>query len=105
MNNRIAMQDAIDRIIDCIPNASWSLIQEGLISSWVDEMDCSILEQITGDPVGDSKAEAVLNEFYTEKQTYDDLIEDSLRIIGLERTILVLEKLLIPVPEFNATES
>jgi len=105
MDNRIAMQDAVDRIIDCIPLTSWSVIQECLISSFVDEMDCSVLEQITGDPQGDSKAEAVLNEFYAEKQTYDDLIEDSLRIIGLERTILVLEKLLIPVPEFNVTES
>lgn len=83
----------VQQIINLIPTSSWDLVIEKLISRIVDDMPSDVLKQLTGDPTGFEKAEAILHGYYTRENAHESLIVDSFRILGLEQTCYYLDLL------------
>jgi hypothetical protein len=44
--------DLIDQIIDRIPEWTWSVVKDRLVTDLVDSMPTTVLERLTGDPGG-----------------------------------------------------
>ena len=85
--------DLIDQIIDRIPEWTWSVVKDRLVTDLVDEMTSSVLEKLTGDPLGDERAQEILDDYYASSDRNKDLIVDSFKIIGEERTLYSLDSL------------
>ena len=85
--------DLIDQIIDRIPEWTWSVVKDRLVTDLVDSMPTTVLERLTGDPVGDDRAQEILDDYYASPDRNKDLIVDSFRIIGEEQTLYSLDSL------------
>lgn len=89
MNETIDL-DLIDQIVDLIPSHTWSVVREGLITTFVDNMPADIVERLTGDPVNFDRAEEILYSFYDDDKN-KELIIDSFKILGQEHTVYLLD--------------
>lgn len=89
MNETIDL-DLIDQIVDLIPPHTWSIVREGLITNFVDNMPADIVERLTGDPMNLDRAEEILYSFYDDDKN-KDLIIDSFKILGQEDTVYLLD--------------
>jgi hypothetical protein len=85
--------DLIDQVIDRIPEWTWSVIKDRLVTDLVDSMPTTVLERLTGDPGGDDRAQEILDDYYASSDRNKDLIVDSFRIIGEEQTLYSLDSL------------
>jgi hypothetical protein len=85
--------DLIDQIIDRIPEWTWSVVKDRLVTDLVDSMPTTVLERLTGDPGGDDRAQEILDDYYASSDRNKDLIVDSFRIIGEEQTLYSLDSL------------
>jgi hypothetical protein len=85
--------DLIDQIIDRIPEWTWSVVKDRLVTDLVDSMPTTVLERLTGDPGGDDRAQEILDDYYASPDRNKDLIVDSFRIIGEEQTLYSLDSL------------
>jgi hypothetical protein len=85
--------DLIDQIIDRIPEWTWSVVKDRLVTNLVDSMPTTVLERLTGDPGGDDRAQEILDDYYASSDRNKDLIVDSFRIIGEEQTLYSLDSL------------
>ena len=85
--------DLIDQIIDRIPEWTWSVVTDRLVTDLVDSMPTTVLERLTGDPGGDDRAQEILDDYYASSDRNKDLIVDSFRIIGEEQTLYSLDSL------------
>jgi hypothetical protein len=85
--------DFIDQIIDRIPEWTWSVVKDRLVTDLVDSMPTTVLERLTGDPGGDDRAQEILDDYYASSDRNKDLIVDSFRIIGEEQTLYSLDSL------------
>ena len=83
----------VDQIIERIPEWTWSVVKDRLVTDLVDEMTSSVLEKLTGDPLGDERAQEILDDYYASSDRNKDLIVDSFKIIGEERTLYSLDSL------------
>jgi hypothetical protein len=83
--------DLIDQIIDRIPEWTWSVVKDRLVTDLVDSMPTTVLERLTGDPGGDDRAQEILDDYYASSDRNKDLIVDSFRIIGEEQTLYSLD--------------
>ena len=83
----------IDQVIDRIPEWTWSVIKDRLVTDLVDSMPTTVLERLTGDPGGDDRAQEILDDYYASSDRNKDLIVDSFRIIGEEQTLYSLDSL------------
>ena len=91
-NTRINL-DLVDDVIDRIPKWTWSVVKDRLVTDLVNAMTTTILERLTGDPVGDDRAQEILDDYYASPDRYKDLIVDSFKIIGEEQTLYSLDSL------------
>ena len=85
--------DLIDEVVDRIPEWTWSVVKDRLVTDLVDSMPTTILERLTGDPGGDDRAQEILDDYYALPDRNKDLIVDSFRIIGEEQTLYSLDSL------------
>jgi hypothetical protein len=85
--------DLIDQVIDRIPQWTWSVVKDRLVTDLVDSMPTTVLERLTGDPGGDDRAQEILDDYYASSDRNKDLIVDSFRIIGEEQTLYSLDSL------------
>jgi hypothetical protein len=85
--------DLINQIIDRIPEWTWSVVKDRLVTDLVDSMPTTVLERLTGDPGGDDRAQEILDDYYASSDRNKDLIVDSFRIIGEEQTLYSLDSL------------
>ena len=85
--------DLIDQIIDRIPEWTWSVVKDRLVTDLVDSMPTTVLERLTGNPTGDDRAQEILDDYYASSDRNKDLIVDSFRIIGEEQTLYSLDSL------------
>ena len=83
----------IDQVIDRIPEWTWSVVKDRLVTDLVDSMPTTVLERLTGDPGGDDRAQEILDDYYASSDRNKDLIVDSFRIIGEEQTLYSLDSL------------
>lgn len=85
--------DLIDQVVDRIPEWTWSVVKDRLVTDLVDSMPTTVLERLTGDPGGDDRAQEILDDYYASSDRNKDLIVDSFRIIGEEQTLYSLDSL------------
>ena len=91
-NTRINL-DLIDDVVNRIPEWTWSVVKDRLVTDLVDSMPTTILERLTGDPGGDDRAQEILDDYYASSNRNKDLIVDSFKIIGEEQTLYLLDSL------------
>ena len=85
--------DLIDEVVDRIPEWTWSVVKNRLVTDLVDSMPTTILERLTGDPGGDDRAQEILDDYYASLNRNKDLIVDSFNILGEEQTLYSLDSL------------
>ena len=85
--------DLVDEVVDRIPEWTWSVVKDRLVTDLVDFMPTTVLERLTGDPGGDDRAQEILDDYYASSNRNKDLIVDSFRIIGEEQTLYSLDSL------------
>jgi hypothetical protein len=85
--------DLIDQVVDRIPEWTWTVVKNRLVTDLVDAMTTTILERLTGDLNGDDRAQEILDDYYASFDKNKDLIVDSFRIIGEEQTLYSLDSL------------
>ena len=91
-NTRINL-DFIDDVVNRIPEWTWSVVKDRLVTDLVDSMPTTVLERLTGDPGGDDRAQEILDDYYASSNRNKDLIVDSFKIIGEEQTLYSLDSL------------
>ena len=85
--------DLIDEVVDRIPEWTWSVVKDRLVTDLVDSMPTTVLERLTGNPTGDDRAQEILDDYYAASDRNKDLIVDSFKIIGEEQTLYSLDSL------------
>ena len=85
--------DLVDDVVECIPEWTWSVVKDRLVTDLVDAMTTTILERLTGNPTGDDRAQEILDDYYASSDRNKDLIVDSFKIIGEEQTLYSLDSL------------
>ena len=85
--------DLIDQVVDRIPEWTWSVVKDRLVTDLVDAMTTKVLERLTGDPTGDDRAQEILDDYYAPANKNKDLIVDSFKILGEEQTLYSLDSL------------
>jgi hypothetical protein len=83
----------VDAVINQIPKWTWPVVKNCLVTNLVNAMTTTILEDLTGDPGGDDRAQEILDDYYASSDRNKDLIVDSFRIIGEEQTLYSLDSL------------
>ena len=91
-NTRINL-DLVDDVVYRIPEWTWSVVKDRLVTDLVDAMTTTILEHLTGDPGGNDRAQEILDDYYASPDRNKDLIVDSFKIIGEEQTLYSLDSL------------
>ena len=85
--------DLIDEVVDRIPEWTWSVVKDRLVTDLVDSMPTTVLQRLTGNPTGDDRAQEILDDYYASSNRNKDLIVDSFKIIGEEQTLYSLDSL------------
>ena len=85
--------DLVDQVIDQIPEWTWTVVKDRLVTYLVDAMPTTILERLTGNPIGDDRAQEILDDYYAPPEMNQDLLVDSFKIIGEEQTLNLLDSL------------
>ena len=85
--------DLVDDVVDRIPEWTWHVVKDHLVTSLVNAMPTTVRERFTGDPGGDDRAQEILDDYYASSDRNKDLIVDSFKIIGEEQTLYSLDSL------------
>jgi hypothetical protein len=85
--------DLVDQVVDRIPEWTWPLVKCHLVTRLVDKMPTTILERLTGNPVGGDRAQEILDDYYAPSNMNKDLLVDLFKIIGEEQTLYSLDSL------------
>ena len=85
--------DLIDEVVDRIPEWTWTVVKDRLVTDLVDSMPTTVLERLTGNPEGDDRAQEILDDYYAPLDRNKDLIVDAFKIIGEEQTLYSLDSL------------
>lgn len=91
--NEMIDLDLVDQFVENIPQHTWQTVKEAIIVNLVDNMPSNVLIQLTDDPTGFEKAEAILDEYYELPTRQADLIVDSFKILGIEHTVHLLDSM------------
>jgi hypothetical protein len=85
--------DLIDQVVERIPEWTWHVVKDQLVTNLVDAMPTTVLERLTGSATDDDRAQEILDDYYAPSDRNKDLIVDSFRIIGEEQTLYSLDAL------------
>ena len=83
----------IDMFVDAIPDNTWPIVKEHLVTQIVDCMPSNIIESITGDPYNDDRAIEILDDFYKGPDMNHQMIVDCFKILGTDQTAYALDSL------------
>ena len=83
----------VDDVIYRIPEWTWSVVKDRLVTDLVDAMTTTVLERLTGNPTDSDRAQEILDDYYAPANRNKDLIVDSFKIIGEEQTLYSLDSL------------
>ena len=85
--------DLIDQVVDRIPEWTWHVVKDRLVTNLVDAMPTTVLERLTGSATNDDRAQEILDDYYAPSDMNKDLLVDSFKIIGEEQTLYLLDSL------------
>ena len=85
--------DLLDQILAHIPSHTWEFVKSAVIEYFVDNMTSEVLIKLTGQPDGFEKAEIILHEYYEVPMMGKELIQDLIKIAGIENTVNLLDRL------------
>jgi hypothetical protein len=85
--------ELIAEVVKRIPEHTWDLVKDTLITHFIDSMPSQVFIELTGDPLGFEKAEELLHNYYAVEATKEDLIIDAFKILGDDYVLTVLENL------------
>jgi len=85
--------DLLDQIIQHIPSHTWELVKSAVIEYFVDNMTSDVLTKLTKDPQGFEKAEIILHGYYEMPMMGYELIQDLIKIAGIDNTVNLLDRL------------
>jgi hypothetical protein len=85
--------DLIDQVVDRIPEWTWHVVKDRLVTDLVDAMPTTVLERLTGSATDDDRAQEILDDYYASPDRNKDLIVDAFKIIGQEQTLYSLDSL------------
>ena len=85
--------DLIDQVVERIPEWTWHVVKDQLVTNLVDAMPTTVLERLTGSATDDDRAQEILDDYYTSSSMNKDLLVDSFKIIGEEQTLYSLDSL------------
>lgn len=85
--------DLIDQVVERIPEWTWHVVKNQLVTNLVDAMPTTVLERLTGSATDDDRAQEILDDYYAPSSMNKDLLVDSFRIIGEEQTLYSLDSL------------
>jgi BioD-like phosphotransacetylase family protein len=85
--------DLIDQVVERIPEWTWHVVKDRLVTNLVDAMPTTVLERLTGSATDDDRAQEILDDYYASSDKNKDLIVDSFKIIGEEQTLYSLDSL------------
>jgi hypothetical protein len=91
--NESNIDSLIDMFVDAIPDSTWLIVKEHLVTQIVDAMPSNIIESITGDPQNDDRALEILDDFYKSSDMNRQLIVDCFNILGPDQTGYALDSL------------
>ena len=83
----------VDAVINQIPKWTWPVVKNCLVTNLVNAMTTTILEDLTGNPGGDDRAQEILDDYYAPSNRNKDLIVDSFNSLGEEQTLYSLDSL------------
>ena len=83
----------VDAVINQIPEWTWPVVKDRLVTHLVNSMPTTVLERLTGNPGGDDRAQEILDDYYAPTHRNKDLIVDSFNILGEEQTLYSLDSL------------
>lgn len=84
--------DLKEKIIKNIPENKQEAVLCSLVSLFIDNAPLTFIKQLTGEPEGFEEAELILKQFY-RAETFDSLIEDAMKLVGLTNLCLHLDTL------------
>ena len=87
--------EMVDKVVELMPEASWPLVKQTIITTLVDNMPGSVLEKLTGSYEDFELAESILNAHYKLPGTERELIIDAFKIMGETFCLEVLNSLSI----------
>jgi BioD-like phosphotransacetylase family protein len=85
--------DLIDQVVERIPEWTWHVVKNQLVTNLVDAMPTTVLERLTGSATDDDRAQEILDDYYASSSMNKDLLVDSFKIIGEEQTLYSLDSL------------
>lgn len=85
--------DLVDEVVNRIPEGTWSVVKDRLVTDLVDSMPTEIIKRLTGNPSDDDGAQEKLTEYYAPDERNKDIIVDSFKILSEEQTLYSLESL------------
>lgn len=93
--------DLVDQVVERIPEWTWSVVKDCLVTNLVDAMPTTILNRLTGDPTNDERAQEILDDYYASHTMNKDLLVDSFKILGQEQTLCLLDSLQLDKQQNN----
>lgn len=85
--------DLVDTVVSRIPEWTWTVVRDAIVTNLVDEMPSDVLERLTGDREGFIRAEEILTDYYTPIERRPSLIGDAFNLLGEENTLYLLDAL------------
>ncbi len=92
-SNREVDFNLVELFMMNIPDWTWDVVKQQLVTEMVDMMTTNILEQLTGDPTNDDRACEILDTYYKPDERNKDIIVDAFKILGADQTAYILDSL------------
>lgn len=85
--------DIVDQVVQRIPEHTWLIVREALVTNIVDAMPSDIMLRLFDNAEAFDEAETFLNNYYDLPKRKHDLIVDAFKILGQESVLFLLDSL------------
>lgn len=82
-----------EQVVERIPEWTWEVVEETIVTHLVDLMSTVVLERLTGQLDNCDMADDILLQYYRSLGTHQELIQDAFNIYGEENTLYLLDSL------------
>ena len=89
----------VGKVLDLIPDHSWTQVRQVIVTSLVDNMPGSVIERLTGSYDAFDQTEAILLDYYPIPEKQYELIVDGFKIMGPANCLELLSSLNLSAPE------
>ena len=91
--------DLVDKTVALVPEHGWTQVRQAIVTTLVDNMPASVIEQLTGTYHNFDEAEEILYGYYELPEYQNELIVDAFKIMGATSCLELLSSL-----KFNEDE-